>query len=522
MKNQLILIVSKLLKGNNISFDKKELEFQIQSHPSYPSLHSITGVLSHFGIDNVAAQVASDSETLQQLPEYFVAQINDANGPQLVTVKKHQTNYTIYDGVKKNFTLFKEDFIEKFTGIIVAVEKNEAHNKDAPFFNINKILPFIFFTTVILYLFYTINSSTFSYLHLLLSVIGIVISVALVKQEVGLQTTIGNAFCSGADEKKDCDAVLTSKGAEIIKGYKLSDFSLLYFSSLTILTFVTIINPSFAFTLSLFAIPITIYSIYYQYAVVKKWCLLCLTIVGIIWLQAIVVFYSQNFVFSFTLKEIIYFVLTLSFVFLLWNYLKPIVLELNTLKKEKIKATKFQRNFTLFESMLNKSKVIDTSIEGVDEIVFGNINANLEIVVITNPFCGHCKPVHEIIENILLKYENEVKVIIRFYINAENIESDGVKVITRLLEIYKNKTKKDCLAAMDDIYKGMETILWLKKWGNCNEKEVQIQILEEERNWCIKNNINFTPELLINGKSYPKQYERAGLLYFVEDLIEIN
>ena len=73
---------------------------------------------------------------------------------------------------------------------------------------------------------------------------------------------------------------------------------------------------------------------------------------------------------------------------------------------------------------------------------------------------------------------------------------------------------------MKDIYKGMETNLWLKKWEKCNEKEVQIEILKRERNWCIENNINFTPELLINGQSFPKEYDRSDLVYFIEDLHE--
>jgi len=519
LKNQLVLIVSKLLKGNNISFDRKELEFQIQSHPSYPSLHSITGVLNHFNIENVAAQVASNSETLHQLPEYFLAQINGTNGQNLVTVKKQLTDYTIYDGIKKNVTVLKEDFIEKFTGIIVAVEKNEEVKNSSTLFNFGKILSFIFFATVLLYVFYFIIGSTFVYLHVALSIAGIVISIAIVKQEIGLQTTIGKAFCSGTDEKKDCDAVLTSKGAEIINGYKLSDFSLLYFSGLTILTFITIIKPSLAFTISLFAMPITIYSIYYQYAVVKKWCLLCLTIVGVLWLQAIVVLYSQNFIFSVTLQEIIYSVLSLSFVFLFWNYLKPLILELNTLKKEKIKATKFQRNYTLFESMLDKPKAIHTTIEGIDEIVFGNVDANLELVVITNPFCGHCKPVHKIVEDIITKHNNEVKITVRFNVNIADLESDGVKITTRLLEIYREDNNQ-CLKAMSDIYEGMSVKNWLTIWGNCKEKEKFETILNEEKNWCVVNAINFTPEILINGKPYPKEYNKADLIYFMEELIE--
>ncbi|AUC85680.1 hypothetical protein CW731_10450 [Polaribacter sp. ALD11] len=522
MKNQLTEIISKLLSLNKISFDRKELFFQVQSHPSYPSLHAITGVLDHFNIENVAADVPVSIETLKQLPDCFIAQIIDDNGKEIVTVEKGKSNYTVIKGARKKEKLSTSQFIKKFTGIIVAVEKPE-HKEVTTHLNLlnNNFLLIGLAIALVLFLF-NLEVSLPNIFYFLLSLIGIFISIAIIKQELGLETAIGNAFCSGGTEKKDCDAVLTSKGAELLKGYKLSDFSLLYFIILSFLTLVQIQNPNTSFIISVIALPITIYSIYYQYFILKKWCLLCLTIVGVLWIQSFFILLESNNFYKIGLNEVFTFLIIATLTFLFWSFLKPILFEVNTLRKDKIKAFKFQRNFDVFHTMLNKSKPLETAIEVTNEVVFGNLNANLEIVVITNPFCGHCRPVHEVIENILLKYENEVKIIIRFYMNTENIENDGVTVTTRILEIYKNEGKQVCLKAMKDIYKGMETNLWLKKWEKCNEKEVQIEILKRGWNWCIENNINFTPELLINGKAYPKQYEKSELLFFIEDLIETN
>lgn len=169
--------------------------------------------------------------------------------------------------------------------------------------------------------------------------------------------------------------------------------------------------------------------------------------------------------------------------------------------------------------MLNSVSSLDTKIEDANEIVFGNLKANLELIVITNPFCGHCKPVHKIIEDILAKYSKEVKIVIRFNVQAEDSHNDVVKITTRLLEIY-NINKADCLLAMTDIYEKMTVKNWLKKWGNCKNKEDYISILKKEKEWCTENNINFTPEILINGRGYPKEYDKTDLLYFIEELIE--
>ncbi len=106
MKDSLINLVSRLLKRNQISFDKEELSFQIQSHPSYPSLHAITGVLDHFNIENVAADVPKNTETLLQLPNCFIGQINTEQGKDLVVIERKELDYIIYTTRKQKTKTF--------------------------------------------------------------------------------------------------------------------------------------------------------------------------------------------------------------------------------------------------------------------------------------------------------------------------------------------------------------------------------------------------------------------------------
>ena len=124
------------------------------------------------------------------------------------------------------------------------------------------------------------------------------------------------------------------------------------------------------------------------------------------------------------------------------------------------------------------------------------------------------------IENILGKYNNEVKIIIRFNIDTTDKESDLVKITSRLLELYETEETENCLKSMHQIYDGKSVTSWLNEWEECSEKEKYASILEHENSWCKENRINFTPEILINGYSFPKEYERSDLLYFIEDLCE--
>ncbi len=524
MKDSLIYLVKQLLIKNKIAFDREELAFQIQSHPSYPSLHAITGVLDHFNIENIAAEVTVDATTLEQLPDCFIAQVNTGKGQQLSTVKKNKADFTVFYSSKEKEKLSETDFLDKFTGIIVAVEKLEtqeiAVNHSKTIKNIG-----ILVTSIVLGIFVITNTPSIGLgSFLILSIVGLFISIAILKQELGLSTAIGDTFCSNIDDKKDCDAVLTSKGATIIGNYKLSDFGLLYFSGLSLLTLALIANQEVNLivlsVISLLALPITLYSIYYQFAIVKKWCLLCLSTVAVLWGLAAITFYTSSSFGDITFKSALLLLLSFVIVFSIWQYLKPMLLSAITLKKEKIEFVKFKRNFSLFKTVLQKSATVNTEIQHIDEVVFGNPKAKLELTIITNPFCGHCKPVHQLIENILDKYAEKLQITVRFNINTANEESNGVLVSSRILQLYDSKGEKQCLNAMHDIYGGMSTEKWLEKWGDCSDSEKYTAILTSESNWCKEKGINFTPEVLVNGKSFPKEYQREDLIFFIEELEE--
>ncbi|MGG8497137.1 vitamin K epoxide reductase family protein [Tenacibaculum sp. TC6] len=522
MKNSLNLLVEQLLRKNQIPFDKEELRFQIESHPSYPSLHAITGVLDHFNIENVAADVPVNKETIEQLPECYLVQIKGDKGQSLVVVQKKDTDYIIYNSEGKKKKITESEFLSLFTGIIVAVEKTDSVSSPtkSKATKTARYVGAIILTGLVTFLTLKNSNSVSNVLHLALSFLGLLISAAIVKQELGLHTSIGDAFCSGVDDKKDCDAVLTSKGAELIRGYKLSDFSILYFSILATLTFVQISSPLLSYAISLVAIPITIYSIYYQYAVVKKWCMLCLSIVGVLWLQAAIPLVTGIVVPELTLNNLMIFGLISITSWLGWSYIKPLMKEVTDLRKDKVEATKFKRNFALFEGMLNKAPFVDTTITSKEEIVLGNKQANLELVIVTNPFCGHCKPVHKQVEEILNKYNDKVKIKIRFNINPDDRESNTVKITSKLLEIYKERGEATCLVAMNEIYEEGNSAIWLKNWGECKDVDTFVDELKIEKEWCKNNGINFTPEILINGKSFPKEYNRTDLVFFIEELEE--
>ena len=525
MDTSLVYQIYHLLTRNKISIDKEELDFQIKSHPTYPSLHAITGVLDHFNINNLALDVPVDQDTLQQLPESFLARVRTPEGEDFAVVTKKNEDYELVFSKKKKSAFTLTSFLESFTGIIVAVEKTEetdtikstSRNYGTLLTSISLVLVFILFLTT--------QPTLSASLYFGLSLIGLLLSSSILKQELGFQNILGDAICSDRDEKKDCNAVLSSNGAKLFGPFKLSDLSIIYFVVLSLLSLLFVWRQTpltLLYTISLLALPITIYSIYYQYKVVKKWCLLCLSIVAVLWLQAAIILLPNTTfaIYDTQLDQILFGATIFTILVTAWYFVSPIIRGQQESKQLKIDYYKFKKNFSLFQTSLQQKDSLNTAIAGIDEIQFGAKNPVSNITFITNPLCGHCKEVHHLLEDILKKNTQNTLLTVRFYTNPEHSEDPSVRITARLLELFHTDSPTTCLKAMHDIYGDYTQDNWFAKWGECQNNEAYFKILEQQSQWCKDNNINFTPEILVNGYSYPSAYKRNDLIYFIEELEE--
>jgi len=523
MKDPLSFLVQQLLKAHKIVVDFDELNFQIQSHPTYPSLHAVTGVLDHFDVENLALDVPKNLETFNQLPNTFLAQLEINSQKQFAIVRKTDNECKLLIGKNDNRTVSHLEFLNQFTGILLAVEKDVTKpTSSVSILNPNLTKGLILVMLIAFAVILMLSKPTILDISFLgLSILGIYISVSIFKQEQGESNILGNAFCSNPSEKKNCNTVLNSKAATIYKDLKLSNLSIIYFTGMALAISFLLLGKKSIFTLnliSLMTLPITIYSIYFQSIVVKKWCFLCLSIVAVMWCQACITLLDfQSF---YSIESTVTVVLSFSFTILFWLTASKLLKENKTLKKIKVNHYKLKRNFDLFNTKLDAAKTVNTYIKSTKEIVFGNNASKLDIVVITNPLCGHCKPVHKSIEHIIKTHPKSTKLTVRFNISPKNPESIAVKIALRLLEIYHSEDISTCLEAMHEVYGNTTPNDWLNRWNECTKPKTYLSILENQYEWCSQNSINFTPEILINGKAYPKMFDRSDLVYFIEDLEE--
>lgn len=526
MHDQLFNILDKLLITHKIRLNKEELKLQLLSHPSYPSLHALTGVLKHFGVPNLALQVPTDQETLDQLPPTFIANIKGDKAMYLGLVEKKVGNVHIYTDHKQIENISNVDFFESWDGIIVAVEKDETV-KEEKVPNTSKIVQWIFICIGLgIGIALLKKAFVFEGIHYFLSTVGFILAVLIVGHSLGIESSSTASICN-LSKKTSCDAVLNSKGAKLAGILTLSDASIIAFGSYVLFHCLALLSgmdiSSVITGVSFLAIPFVLYSIYYQGVVLKKWCPLCLGIAGVILLQSAIVFITGNTTsfLSISIEKVGLYALSVLLITSLWFLIKPLLQKKVSLDTLKIESNKFKRNFSIFNTLLKENDHIENDIQLPNEIVLGNRDALFEVVLVTSPLCYYCKDAHTDIENILKQTGNDIKMIVRFNVSVEDKEDQGFLLTSHLLHAYTTQGELECIKLMHEVYTHhVDLKQWLKQQDRLDADYTDV--LTAQKDWCIKSNINFTPAFYIQGYQYPREYDRNDLSLFIEDLIELE
>lgn len=527
MKSNTCYILTKFLLLNDIKVDRNELEFQFESHPSYPSLHAITGVLNHFNIENLAIEVPKDLETLSELPDSFIAHITKKQGEYFVLAIRNKDHIELTYNKKEKETISFDEFFKIWSGVLVGVERNEHIKQGKKDKNI--IAQALVYISVLsfLFLFLIKRPNLFQSIHFIFSFIGLFISILIVQHELGGKSKILDKFCSGSNEKTSCEEVLNSNGGKLFGNIKFSDIGMIYFTSAIIswvlLTYIANSNYTLIIVLSLLAIPFTLYSLSYQYFVVKKWCPLCLSVLLVLWVQALSIFAVpvSSINLSVDINSSVIVVQSFIVIAALWFFIYPRLRLQPEYYKLKVEHHRFKNNYDIFNFLLNQKISIDTMINGVNGVLLGNKSdaALLKITLVTNPLCGHCKEAHKVLEEILLKNNENVQVDIRFNVNVKDKNAIDTRIALSLLNIYHKHNENIFKESLHAVYMGKDLNKWLKEW-EAPEVELCYEWLVAQNNWCKQNSINFTPEILLNGKSFPNEYNRSDLINFIDDIVE--
>lgn len=507
------------LDAEHIQLDKEEFDFQFNSHPDYPSLLALSDTLKFFNITNGAFKI--DRSEIELLPNNFVARLKKDNIDFLSFIEKKEDVFVYTNGTEQKHSASKSDFEILWDDIVLLVEQDakevaKPKTKNLLLHSLLIISALLFLTLVVV----DVPSNWFS-LFYVFPILGLFLSVAALKDLFKTKSKLLNKFCNST-AATSCNTVVNSSKWKILKTVGFSDLGIIFFSVQIIGLFLMGLSGHYAGFLSiqtillLASIPVIIASIYYQKFIEKKWCPICLSIIGVILLELGYVFFlNKTLDLTISLVEVTVFLFVASSVAAIWYILRSLLKKVNDLKSFELKANRFKRNYDMFKKMLLTSRVYQLP-ESL--LILGNPNAELKISIITSPFCGHCSEPHYMLKSIQEKYKERVSVSILYNVNPKNERIRNF--VKNIIHLNLKKGSRYYYLAMDYWYQTKNDDKWLSKYQtNANTKKTE-NILDNQHPWFMQQNFNFTPCLFINGYRYPKEYDIAELPFFIDELMD--
>lgn len=506
------------LEKEGIFIDKTEFLFQMQSHPDYPSLLSVGDTLSFFGVVNGIIRVSFSD--LENLPNRFVTLLKEGQGkPEFCFIEKKEEYYFCNKNNKSN-KISQSLLEQQWNSVVLLVETSETEN--TPKANKSSFALPLLCLGFLLAVLFAFQENWQTSLFFSFAVLGMLFSIAALKDLFGTKSKMLNKFCN-ITATTSCITVLSSDKWKLFKYLNFNDLSVVFFGSQLLGLFLFVLFGESFFFLSiqklllLFSIPVIIASLYFQKFVEKKWCPICLVIIAIVLSELLFLEFFQSNEVNYSIKALFLFGFSFVAVFYIWSSLKTILVKQKELKEFQLKGNRFIRNYQIF-----KNTLLSTTKKEIPTIPFilGNRDSQAEITIITNPFCGHCKNVHEILDKIIENHRDNLKIKIIFKTDIDSDKEEVKTLFRNLHQIYLEKGEKAFEEAIRFWFANKDLNIFNNHYSsNANDTQVDT-IFRLKNDWCLQNGITYTPAIFINGYEYPDSYERENLEYFMNELVE--
>ena len=510
----------KYLKKENITIDPKEFDFQVQSHSDYPSLLAIRDTLSFLKITNLATRL--ENEDVVHLPDTFIALIQEKEASPFLEFIERKENGFQYFKEGKLIVVSDKMFEKIFQNIVLLAEnkENELTTKKS-----NNLVSFglIFLGLIYLFSIFANAFSLLTFLFVCFAAIGIYLSLEAISHEFGIQTKFSEAVCT-ITTNSDCHAVIKAKKSKLLENFSFSQASVTFFSAqiLGLLMFVILhrLNDFYTITtiLLLLSFPVTFFSFYQQIVVAKKWCPICLAIITLIYAEIACLFVYATFSFSIPIISIAYFLLVFVGTHIASGFVKNIIKQNLDFKSTISEYNRFKRKYSLFKMALLASETVNEEKITSNNILLGNPEAKLKIRIISSPFCGHCKEMHEIMGEILELHKDKVCFDLHFNFDKTKSDEKSKRVHQKLVQIYFSEGQNAFIKALHNWFENKEEDKLVSNLtSQINDLKIN-EILNQQFSWNQENKIAYTPAIIINNQLFPKEYHRNDLIYFINDL----
>lgn len=262
-----------------------------------------------------------------------------------------------------------------------------------------------------------------------------------------------------------------------------------------------------------------------QAFVVKSFCPLCIANLSVFPIVASILLTTKPFILPIDEIEITLAKFALIYIMVLpvWICIKALVKGKSFLEQEVRKAKRIKFDKSVFFHILSTQPKVDNT-EWENDIIFGQKDSDFQILMVSNPFCRPCSQTHQILDSIVEKYSDSLKLVLRFPNNHES-DSHKNRTISRLIQLYQRQSLdlSDHVSqntVFKDWYAYQDESVFNKKYPETIPYIQVDQLMYQNDMWAKKNKITMTPLVYINGHKLPKQYSVNDLAVLIPSLID--
>lgn len=512
--DNVVHITRLLLRELNVKVTHTTLRDTILSNPHHPSLLSISESLQRWQVDTLAVKISV--EKLQDVPCPCIVHITPDKFIILRKISDDAVTYLTDQDDELEMSL--NEFAGRWNGHVLIVEKkqesgegNYLSHKRKEYWK-NHRIPLAIAVLMLIGLVQLIYVNTaFMYVAgtFLINCAGMAVTSTLLWYEYDMENPFIKRFCSVSDTA-NCATVLFSKGGKLLNLISWSEVGFVYFTGAFFYQLFDINNFYWLAMISVPAAAYIIYSIAYQAFVIKKWCMLCLSVQALLLMHLLLGIMTQQVQQAWANIDVSVKILpAYAIPIIFWLILKPYLYETREKKVLEKQLTKIKTNKDIFEQLLQLQISMKTSPASMG-IIMGNPKAPNTVVKVCSPYCDPCGNSYPKINRLLDNDDWKVQVI--FTTGARKNDRDA-QAAAYLLSKATNGHGKQILSHWYAVERHKAALPGAGEEAENNVRK-HAGHLQAMHNWCLGENILITPTIYVNGHRLPEQYGITDLYAF--------
>ncbi len=517
ISSHIVNLLSKVLTIYKVPVSFRTIERVILTHPGYPSMQCISDTLDSWKVKHVVMKLSL--EKLRALDVPVIAHLKRGKFVWVTQVTETEVFFWNASGTKK--VEHHDHFEKNWSGVALAIENvdgaGEPDYKEKRKKEIKEnVFKYAFAGAcaallTILLCFSWVNDSCLpllpKFLLLLVNAAGCYIGYTLIRQEKRQPSRLVQKFCK-AGKNIDCHQVTASPYSKLFGIVSWAELGMAYFTTVILWMIIAPAGSDWLGPLWWFLLvplPFTVWSLFTQAFLIRKWCLFCCAIVLLLWINAGILYFFLSFGNVFPVAG-------LALVVLLFLVCTAAVMYVNkTVSRDPYSGqreiVRIKFNFHTLQGQLSES-CFETKTAG---FVWKNSQASSEISLYVSIACSFCGAAVKELRRLTDIYPDLCYRLLFSYSTDMNEEPKAI--IRHFIRLYNTMGKDEFFDMLDAWYampqKSLPALQEQFPAMAGHHEDDELEALSRFRQQA--DSIHYTPAIFINGQLLSEEYAYPDL-----------